>query len=488
MLKKQFVMMTLVAMALQFTVVKVASAAESNFGDVVINEIAWAGTLDSSNDEWIELFNNTNTDIDLSGWSIEDDGSTEYIIENGIIPAKGYFIIEDNESAIESIKSDAVIGLSLANSGDSLVLKNTHGLLIDEVNPTGTSWPAGELNSKSSMERVDPELHNEENWKSATESNENIGRNGTLIVATPNQINSSYAGNASSIEFHPNEIKATKDEIVNFSVKISNIDKLYAYGFEINYPDSDLELIEVSESSLMSEKSAFNAALKNGEKGKLLVGNASLDDEIEVNEEDELLNLSFRVLSSEEKNLKLNFDQNAFISNKSGDIFTNFKTAKIEVLKENELIGSVKNLSGKLGEDRLSILLNWEDENSSSDYYLIKKVMPNGDLRLIAETTEKEFLDNDNLLPNINYTYKIIAVKNEKQSNEVTIEFKDERGISGDTDKNDVIDGRDVENLARAYGSNYGDDNYNMLVDSNYDGRIDGSDLINIGSNFALTY
>ena len=173
---------------------------------------------------------------------------------------------------------------------------------------------------------------------------------------------------------------------------------------------------------------------------------ASLHDEIEVNEDD--FQLSFRVLSSEEKNLKLNFDQNAFISNKSGDIFTNFKTAKIEVLKENELIGSLKNLSGKLGEDRLSILLNWEDENSSSDYYLIKKVMPNGDLRLIAETTEKEFLDNDNLLPNINYTYKIIAVKNEKQINEVTIEFKDERGISGDTDKNDVIDGRDVENLA----------------------------------------
>ena len=43
MLKKQFIMMTLVAMALHFVVVKVASAAESNFGDVVINEIAWAG-------------------------------------------------------------------------------------------------------------------------------------------------------------------------------------------------------------------------------------------------------------------------------------------------------------------------------------------------------------------------------------------------------------------------------------------------------------
>jgi hypothetical protein len=31
--------------------------------DIVINEIAWAGTDNSSSDEWIELFNNTDQDI-----------------------------------------------------------------------------------------------------------------------------------------------------------------------------------------------------------------------------------------------------------------------------------------------------------------------------------------------------------------------------------------------------------------------------------------
>ena len=31
----------------------------ANLGDVVINEVAWAGSGDNSNDEWIELYNTT---------------------------------------------------------------------------------------------------------------------------------------------------------------------------------------------------------------------------------------------------------------------------------------------------------------------------------------------------------------------------------------------------------------------------------------------
>jgi len=38
--------------------------------EVVINEIAWGGTKISSDDEWIELVNNTGETIDLSGWTL----------------------------------------------------------------------------------------------------------------------------------------------------------------------------------------------------------------------------------------------------------------------------------------------------------------------------------------------------------------------------------------------------------------------------------
>ena len=63
-------------------------------GSVVINEIAWMGSLDSTSDEWIELYNTTSSDIDLTGWTIDDDGSSTYSITSGVLPANGYFLIE----------------------------------------------------------------------------------------------------------------------------------------------------------------------------------------------------------------------------------------------------------------------------------------------------------------------------------------------------------------------------------------------------------
>ena len=40
-------------------------APQGGAGCVVINEVAWAGTVASSADEWIELYNNTSSPVDL---------------------------------------------------------------------------------------------------------------------------------------------------------------------------------------------------------------------------------------------------------------------------------------------------------------------------------------------------------------------------------------------------------------------------------------
>ena len=61
---------------------------------VVINEIAWMGTVVSSADEWIELKNNTDGEIDLTNWTLKAiDGSPEINL-SGIISASGYFLLE----------------------------------------------------------------------------------------------------------------------------------------------------------------------------------------------------------------------------------------------------------------------------------------------------------------------------------------------------------------------------------------------------------
>ena len=39
--------------------------------DIVINEVAWAGTsVTTTSDEWIELYNNTGNPVDLTGWTL----------------------------------------------------------------------------------------------------------------------------------------------------------------------------------------------------------------------------------------------------------------------------------------------------------------------------------------------------------------------------------------------------------------------------------
>lgn len=41
-----------------------------SFASVFINEVAWMGSSSNANAEWIELYNNSEEDMDLSGWNI----------------------------------------------------------------------------------------------------------------------------------------------------------------------------------------------------------------------------------------------------------------------------------------------------------------------------------------------------------------------------------------------------------------------------------
>ncbi|PIR43422.1 hypothetical protein COV24_02680 [candidate division WWE3 bacterium CG10_big_fil_rev_8_21_14_0_10_32_10] len=138
---------------------------------VVINEVMWMGSKDSSADEWIELKNNTDTNIDLTGWVIKNAAtSSGNITLLGQIEANGYYLISNynsNASAISnSINSDLVdSSLSLNNDGNELILKNKTGNTIDKT-PTG-EWVAGtNSDTKNSMERNnDPkEGANTANW------------------------------------------------------------------------------------------------------------------------------------------------------------------------------------------------------------------------------------------------------------------------------------------------------------------------------------
>ena len=137
--------------------------------NVVINEIAWMGTKQSYNNEWLELYNNTNRDLNLEGWKIISKNKKLSITLKGAIPKKGFFILErGDDSTIPDIKANLLYKGALSNKGEDLILLGNKGEIIDEVNCL-PGWFAGNNNTKQTMERKDPskEGNNPQNWQSS---------------------------------------------------------------------------------------------------------------------------------------------------------------------------------------------------------------------------------------------------------------------------------------------------------------------------------
>ncbi|MFC1627069.1 OmpL47-type beta-barrel domain-containing protein [Patescibacteria group bacterium] len=122
-----------------------------NLGDVVINELMWMGTSASTSDEFLELRNMTDMDIDLTDWVIQGAGlgHTDLIIPFGIIPAHGYFLITNYDSFDPSSKLNdfnvlpdwVTTSLTLYSSDAQYVLTDNLGFTID-IADNGLGEPA----------------------------------------------------------------------------------------------------------------------------------------------------------------------------------------------------------------------------------------------------------------------------------------------------------------------------------------------------------
>lgn len=111
----------------------------STFAQVSISEVAWMGSTESANHEWIELYNSGEA-IDTTGW-ILNDGMNLNIELVGTIPAKSYVVLE--RTSDDSAKGDAFLIYTgaLVNTGATLKLLRSDGTLVDQVSG-GENWSA----------------------------------------------------------------------------------------------------------------------------------------------------------------------------------------------------------------------------------------------------------------------------------------------------------------------------------------------------------
>jgi hypothetical protein len=466
--------------------------ADAQAGDIVINEISWAGSLDNSNDEWIELYNTTSAAIDLTGWYVEDDGVALAAFESGSVPAHGYFLIEDSE-AVTSVAADALMGFSFANTGDSLILKNAAGDVIDSVNAGGGAWYAGDGTSKAAMERVDPLvlIDSADNFTSCLSGNGSTASAGSAILGTPGSQNSVYQGSPDSLtaSFGLSNDSPLTGEVLAISVEVSNASDLFAYGFDVLYDPAVLTFASASEAGFLNSDgsaTAFNYALEDGAEGKLVIGNARLlSPAAGVSGDGDLFVVTFDVIGAEGDSSDLVFGGASFMADSAGDVLAMFSGTDVTV--GSSVSDPVSGLTVSLGNDIYSLALSWEAPESGADSYLIYRVAADDSIVQIGTSSELSFVDSSEIVPGVSYEYQVRAVKNGIQSSAVSATGVETRGLTGDNNRSGRVDGRDVENLARHYGAAFGANDYEVLVDTTYDGLIDGSDLIDIGANFGMT-
>lgn len=155
--------------ASQTTTVTYFEVLPASSNEVVINEILYRRE-DELSPEFVELFNQTNKNFDLSGWELIDAGNNNAEIPEGIfLPAGEYLVLTDREDFANTLSNAIYLSdfPSLNDSGDEVIIKNEEGITIDSLFYE-SSW--GGDSPGISLERKDPgrASNDASNWSAST--------------------------------------------------------------------------------------------------------------------------------------------------------------------------------------------------------------------------------------------------------------------------------------------------------------------------------
>lgn len=83
-------------------------------------------------EDWIELYNNTQADISLAGWSLSKDVTDlrDFVFPDVTVPAYSYLVI-DAADTVSADPSQLSTGFKISYTGDTLYLSDDNGVIID---------------------------------------------------------------------------------------------------------------------------------------------------------------------------------------------------------------------------------------------------------------------------------------------------------------------------------------------------------------------
>jgi hypothetical protein len=204
--------------------------------EMIFNEVCWMGIEDLPSEEWIELKNISEKEIDLTGWQIlNKNQKIKIVFEEGtkILP-NGILVLKRGDDFSGAIK----------NSDEALFLFDKDCNLEDEV-LAEPNWPAGDNFSKRTMERK-----SDFSWQTSLDPGGTPGKENSSGFA---ETEKEEKGEPKTSLSFPSEIQVNKE--FDVSLSISNLEKE-------NY-DLKISLLKISEES--EQKRTISEISLNGE-------------------------------------------------------------------------------------------------------------------------------------------------------------------------------------------------------------------------------
>jgi len=104
---------------------------------LVINEVYYNPSGTESDEEWLELYNPTSSDIDLKDYYLKDLSDKKYTFESKVIPVKGFLVLARDKTGflnLHGFNADVVdLSLTLNNGAEVLFLHDDKDILLDTV-------------------------------------------------------------------------------------------------------------------------------------------------------------------------------------------------------------------------------------------------------------------------------------------------------------------------------------------------------------------
>jgi len=156
--------------------------------DVVINEINYNSSDTFDPRDWVELYNNSGSAIDLTGWYFSDSNNDhQFFFPEGYTLEENAYVVLSRDTVVfktlfpevSNVLGDMDFGLS--GSGEQVRIYNDSENLIDQlVYSDSTPWPEDADGNGSTLSLTHPDLDNSlaENWAAS------IG------IGTPGEYNS----------------------------------------------------------------------------------------------------------------------------------------------------------------------------------------------------------------------------------------------------------------------------------------------------------